>query len=294
MEILVEIGNNKQQKIIANEFKVIETILNRFKPPLNIEKVIVPFDFIKTVNQIQNISSFNSDRGQEQIVLAKTIELNNSCILVFSPNIYTKGWDNQMRMSLYLHELMHAINHRRIPKPITKSLSYNRLFMNLYILYDEYYANRESFEVIDRVYPNKSKIFDDFIQGNFKSFLQSLIDNKYYEKIKSEISLFRIHGNIDSFLKEVHDIFDAAAKNIMYVYSYIDHFDFAKSQENLINNSNFINKKTKCLIDFYRSKYLKDEFDLISGIDLMEDFLTNFGMRFEDREVGEYCYVLDI
>lgn len=294
MEILVEIGNNKQQKIIANEFKVIETILNRFKPPLNIEKVIVPLDFIKTVNQIQNISSFNSDRGQEQIVLAKTIELNNSCILVFSPNIYTKGWDNQMRMSLYLHELMHAINHRRIPKPITKSLSYNRLFMNLYILYDEYYANRESFEVIDRVYPNKSKIFDDFIQGNFKSFLQSLIDNKYYEKIKSEISLFRIHGNIDSFLKEVHDIFDAAAKNIMYVYSYIDHFDFAKSQENLINNSNFINKKTKCLIDFYRSKYLKNEFDLISGIDLMEDFLTNFGMRFEDRKDGEYCYVLDI
>jgi len=294
LEILVEIGNNKQQKIIASEFKVIETILNRFKPPLNIEKVIVPFDFIKTVNQIQNISSFNSDRGQEQIVLAKTIELNNSCILVFSPNIYTKGWDNQMRMSLYLHELMHAINHRRIPKPITKSLSYNRLFMNLYILYDEYYANRESFEVIDRVYPNKSKIFDDFIQGNFKSFLQSLIDNKYYEKIKSEISLFRIHGNIDLFLKEVHDIFDAAAKNIMYVYSYIDHFDFAKSQENLINNSNFINKKTKCLIDFYRSKYLKNEFDLISGIDLMEDFLTNFGMRFEDREVGEHCYVLDI
>jgi hypothetical protein len=294
LEILVEIGNNEQQKIIANEFKVIETILNRFKPPLNIEKVIVPCDFIKTVNQIQNISSFNSDRGQEQIVLAKTIELNNSCILVFSPNIYTKGWDNQMRMSLYLHELIHAVNHRRIPKPITKSLSYNRLFMNLYILYNEYYANRKSFEVIVRVYPNKSKIFDDFIQGNFKSFLQSLIDNKYYEKIKSEISLFRIHGNIDLFLKEVHDIFDAAAKNIMYVYSYIDHFDFAKNQENLINKSNFINKKTKCLIDFYRSKYLKDDFDLISGINLMEDFLTNFGMRFEDRESGEDCYVLDI
>jgi len=294
LEILVEIGNNKQQKIITNEFKVIETIVNIFKPPLNIEKIIVPFDFIKTINQIQNISSFNSDREQEQIVIAKTIELNNSCILVFSSTIYTKEWDIQMRMSIYLHELMHAINHRRIPKPITKSLSYNDLFTNLYILYDEYYANRKSFEIIDRICPNKSKIFDVFIQGNFKNFLQSLNDNKYYEKIKDEIDLFRIRGNIDLFLKKVPDIFDAAAKTIMYIYSYIDHFDFAKSQENLINKSNFINKKTKCLIDFYRSKYLKDEFDLISGVDLMEDFLTNFGMRFEDREVGVHCYVLDI
>lgn len=294
MEILIEIGNNKQQKIITNELKVIETLLNMFKPPLNIEKIIVPCDFIKAVNQIQKISSFNSDRGQEQIVMAKTIELDNSCILVFSPTIYTKEWDNQMRMSLYLHELIHAINYRRIPKPIAKSPSYNRLFANLYILYDEYYANRKSFKITDRVYPNKSKIFDDFIQGSFKSFLQSLIDNKYYEKIKSEINLFRIHGNIDLFLKETTDVFDAVAKTIAYTYSYIDHFEFAKSQENLINKSYFINKKTKCLINFYRSKYLKDEFDLISGIDLMEDFLTNFGMRFEDREAEEYCHVLDI
>jgi hypothetical protein len=294
LEILLEIGNNKQQKIITNELKVIERLLNIFEPPLNLEKIIVPCDFIKTVNQIQNITLFNSDRGQEQIVMAKTIELNNSCILIFSPIIYTKEWDNQMRMSLYLHELIHAINYRRIPKPITKSLSYNRLFSNLFILYDEYYANRKSFEIINRVYPNKSKIFDDFIQGNFKSFLQSLIDNKYYEKIQSEINLFRIHKNIDLFLKEVPDIFDAAAKAIVYVYSYIDYFVFAKSQENLIDKSNFINKKTKCLIDFYRLKYLKDEFDLISGVDLMQDFLTNFGMRFEDKEVGECCYVLDI
>lgn len=293
MEILVEIGTSEQQRFINGELKIIGKISNSFNPTL-IEKIIVPCDFSKTVNQIQNISSFKSDRGQEQNVIAKTIELNDSCVLIFSPILYTEGWDNQTRMSIYLHETMHVINHGTFPKSIAKSPSYNRLFANLYTLYDEYYANRKSFEMIDCYYPNKSKIFDDFIQGSFKSFLQSLIDNKYYEKIKSEINLFRIHGNIDLFLKEVHDIFDAAAKTIMYVYSYIDHFDFAKSQENLINNSNFINKKTKRLIDFYRSKYLKNEFDLISGIDLMEDFLTNFGMRFEDREVGEHCYVLDI
>ena len=294
MEILVEIGNDEQQKIIANELKLIEKLLDLFKPPLNIKKVIIPCDFNKTVNQIQNISSFNSDRGQEQIVCAKTIELENSCILVFSPIFHTKEWDIQKRMSLYLHELIHAVNHRRIPKPITKSPSYNRLFVNLYILYDEYYANRKSFKITDSIYSNKSKIFDDFLKKSFKSFLQSLINNKYYEKIQSEINLFRIHGNIDLYLKEVPDIFDAAAKAIVYTYSFIDHFDFAKSQENLINKSNFINKKTKCLIDFYRLKYSKDDFDLISGVDLMEDFLTNFGMKFEDRKDGEYCYVLDI
>lgn len=294
MEIIVEIGNNKQKIIITNELKLIEKLLDIFKPPLNVEKVIVPCDFDKTVNQIQNISSFNLDRGQEQIVIAKTIELYNSCILVFSPIIYTKEWDIQRRMSLFLHEFTHAVNHRRIPKSITKSPSYNRLFANLYILYDEYYANRKSFEMTDGIYPNKSKIFDDSLKENFKSMLLSLINNKYYEKIQSEINLFRIHRNIDLYLKEVPDIFDAAAKAIVYAYSFIDHFEFAKSQENLISKSNFINKKTKCLIDFYRLKYSKEDFDLISGVDLMENFLTNFGMKFEDRKVGEYCYVLDI
>lgn len=294
LDIFVEIGTLEQQRLIANELKKIETILNIFKPPLNLEKVIVPHDFIKAVNQIENINSFNSDRGQEQIVLAKTIELNGSCILIISSILYTEGWDNQMRMSLYIHELMHVINHIRIPKTITKSLSYNRLFSNLYILYDEYYVNRKSFEIIDSIYPEKSNVFDKFIQGNFKSFLQSLVDNKYYEKIQSEINQFRIHGSIDMFLKEVPDIFDAAAKAIIYSYSYIDFYDFAKNQENLINKSKFMNNKTKYLIDFYRSKYLKDDFDLISGVDLMDDFLTNFGMKFEDIEGGENCYVLDI
>jgi len=293
LEILVEIGTSEQQRSINGEFKIIGKISNSLNPAL-IEKIIVPCDFRKTVNQIQNISSFKSDRGQKQNVIAKTIELNDSCVLIFSPILYTEGWDNQTRMSIYLHETMHAINYRTFPKSIAKSPSYNRLFANLYTLYDEYYVNRRSFEIIDCGYPNKSKIFDDFIRGNFKSFLQSLNDNRYYEKIKSEINLFRIHRNKDLFLKEVSDIFDAAAKTIVYIYSYIDHFDFAKSQENLINKSNFINKKTKYLINFYRSKYLKDEFDLISGVDLMEDFLTNFGMKFEDRKVGEHCYVLDI
>lgn len=293
MEILVEIGTSEQQRSINGEFKIIGKISNSLNPTL-IEKIIVPCDFSKTVNQIQNISSFKSDRGQEQIVIAKTIELKNSCIFVFSPILYTGGWDNQTRMSIYLHETMHAINYRTFPKSIAKSPSYNRLFAHLYTLYDEYYANRKSFEIIDCVYPNKSKIFDDFIRGNFKSFLQSLNDDRHYEKIKSEINLFRIHGNKDLFLIKVPDIFDAAAKTIVYIYSYIDHFDFVKNQKNLINKSNFINKKTKSLIDFFRSKYLKDEIDLLSGINLMEDFLTNFGMRFEDRESGEDCCVLDI
>lgn len=293
MEILVEIGTSEQQRSINGEFKIIGKISNSLNPTL-IEKIIVPCDFSKTVNQIQNISSFKSDRGQEQIVIAKTIELKNSCIFVFSPILYTEGWDYQTRMSIYLHETMHAINYRTFPKSIAKSPSYNRLFAHLYTLYDEYYANRKSFEIIDCVYPNKSKIFDDFIRGNFKSFLQSLNDNRYYEKIKSEINLFRIHGNKDLFLIKVPDIFDAAAKTIVYIYSYIDHYDFVKNQKNLINKSNFINKKTKSLIDFFRSKYLKDEIDLLSGINLMEDFLTNFGMRFEDRESGEDCCVLDI
>lgn len=294
MEIIVEIGTMEQKQTIINELKIIEPLLDIFDPPLNLKKVIVPIDFIKTINQIQNTNSFHSDRGQEQIVAAKTIELSESCILVFSPTLYTEGYDNQIRMAIYLHELIHAINYRKIPQSIAKSFSYSRLFSNLYILYDEYYANRKSFEITDCIYPNKSKIFTKFIKGGFNGHLQSLINNGYYEKIKSEIRKFRIDGNIVLFLKEVTDIFDAAAKAIVYSYSYIDHFDFAKKQVCLIDKSNFINEKTKSLVDFYRKNYLEDNFDLISGVNLMENFLINFGMKFEDLEDGEYCHVIDI
>jgi hypothetical protein len=40
--------------------------------------------------------------------------------------------------------------------------------------------------------------------------------------------------------------------------------------------------------------YLEDYDDLTKGILLMEDFMTNFGMKFEDIPYEEYCHILDI
>ena len=47
-------------------------------------------------------------------------------------------------------------------------------------------------------------------------------------------------------------------------------------------------------MDYFKNKYEKKENDLSDGIELIRDYLINFGVRFEDRSEGGYIYVQDI
>jgi len=50
-------------------------------------------------------------------------------------------------------------------------------------------------------------------------------------------------------------------------------------------------------MDFFKEKYDKADgvdIDLCEGIGLAMDFMTNFGVRFEDQPQGLYCHVIDI
>jgi antitoxin component HigA of HigAB toxin-antitoxin module len=61
-----------------------------------------------------------------------------------------------------------------------------------------------------------------------------------------------------------------------------------------LSKSKFLNGKTLKLLAFLKTKYEKKSFDLKDGVDLVADFMENFGMRFEDRPQQPYCHVLDI
>jgi hypothetical protein len=294
LELIVEVGTAEQKELIKAELAVFEAGADYFQPPLNLSAVIVPADFDATVNHLQNTTSYTSIRVH--VALAKTIEIDDGLAIVLSPYLFTEDWDHQMRSIIYYHELIHVVNKRRFPQPITCSPTILQRFENLYLLFDEYDANRLAFELTDGLYPSKSDRFRAYIKAAFEGHLGSLLDDSIdFRNIKAEIAKFRL-GFIDvgQFLENIKEHFDHAAKDVVYAFSYIDHYPEFEERESDLLKSKFVNKKTIVLIDFFRSKYDETDPDLLDGLDFMGEFMTNFGMSFKDIPQGQYCHVLDI
>jgi hypothetical protein len=148
---------------------------------------------------------------------------------------------------------------------------------------------------MEKIAKPKTLLLKRFISSVFSSHIKSLLEDDYFAKISLQIISFRLHGNVRYFLDHVNPSFDEASKDIVYAYSFLDHFPRLKRVEPLlIKKSKMVNTKTIALIDFFRHKYHKDDPNLEDGVEIMEDYMTNFGMRFEDTPEGIYCDVLSL
>lgn len=294
MDILIEIGSEQQKEQIRKELEIVQSVYSSFDLQIPLQKIIIPEDFDATVNTLQNSKNYSSKR-EEHIAVAKNIIKSDGLFLIFSRELFTKSQDTLTRLQMYLHELLHAYNASRKPELKKGSLREYQYLLNLYILFDEYYVNRKSFEIIARLFPKTSFRYKRSNYYHLKGFIKAInSDNMYHKEVCTRISEFRFHGNIDKFLKSLNPLFDQVSKSIVYIYSYIDCSDKGAKFEPLILKSKFINEKTLKLIKLFRSKYGDNNFDLLDGTQLMEDFMKNFGMRFEDTSNGLYCHVLDI
>lgn len=294
MDILVEIGSEQQKEQIKKELGLIQSIYSSFNLPIPLKRIIIPEDFDATVNELQNSKDYFS-RRDEHIAVAKNIIKSEGIFLIFSKDLFTRSHDSFTRLQMYLHELLHAYNTHRKPELRKESLCEYQYLSNLYILFDEYCANRKSFEIIAEIFPKTSFRYKRSNYCHLKGFIKTINgDHVYHKNICSKISEFRSHGNIDTFLKNLNSLFDQIAKSIIYIYSYIDCTNKGSKFEPLILESKFMNEKTLKLIEFFRSKYENNNFDLFDGKLLIEDFMKNFGMKFEDTSNGLYCHVLDI
>lgn len=293
MEIIVETGTQQQKEEIREELSCIEQIAGVVSPPPPIKQLIVPADFDGKVNELQGTNDYKSRRGQ--VAVAKNIEIEDGISLVFSPYLYTKEYDYHIRLFIYIHELIHAFNRERFPKHKTESKSAMQNIINIYILFDEYDADRKTLKIIDENIPSKSILYKRSMYKDLKSHIRSLVDSPvYYQKIRRDIFNFRSHGNVTLFLENVHPYYDEVSKAIVHIYPFIDHLPKLKNLQSLLSKSQFINNTTLKLIDFFRAKHESTDPDLLDGLDLMDSFMANFGMKFEDRPEGLYCHVLDI
>lgn len=292
LEITVEIGTAEQQTQIQEELAFFQSLATAPNSPLNkISKVIVPSDFDAAVNTLQGTTTYASVR--DVLAVAKIVNIGEAIAIVLSPNLYTASHDNQTRCFFYLHELFHVSNKHKFPSVANTSPSDTIYLTNLYSLFDEYVADRLAYEVIDSMFQSKSSHWQGLIQYLSDGYASLINDAKYHDSIKTNAGRFRTHNNVDLFLTHTRPLFDSVAICIAHAFSLADHNSVAM-QVSELKRSPFVNEKTLALVSFFRTKYEESSFDVHGGIDLVRDFMTNFGFEFEDTRQGLYCHVLDI
>lgn len=294
MDIKVETGTEEQKLLIRKELEIVDKVSSKLEFCAPISQIIVPENFDAKINELSNNKNYRSKRT-EHLAIAKNVFVNGQIFLIFSKEIYTNYYDYITRLQLYIHELFHAINKTRFPELRKESLAAYQSLSNLYILFDEYYSNRKSFEIVGNILPNTTKHYKKFHRSMLFGFLRTVIDNSnLFNKLVEQISAFRKHGNIDLFLNNVNPYFDTISKSIIYSFSYIDNFPRFHRVIRFLDKSKFINEKTYSLIEFYREKYKTNNTELFDGIAIIERFMENFGMKFKDTPQGLYCYVIDV
>ena len=292
MEIIIEIGTKEQKKLIREELFIIEQLLDQIDLDLNITKLIIPSNFESKINQLLGITSYKAIR-RSQAAYARTLFLRDGISLVFSPFLYTIEFDYHIRLSFYLHEFFHAFNKVRFPQLLALQKAEDIYLTIIYALFDEYYALRKSFETLATL-NELSFIFKRCNYVYFKRHIDLIISREYFYELQYEIRKFRCHGNVDYFLNKTKILTDEISKALINIFSYLDSCRKLKRIEPFLSRSVFVNDATLNLIDYFREKYKNCEIDLTDGIPLIEMFICNFGIKFEDIPEGIYCNVLDI
>jgi hypothetical protein len=291
LEIIIEIGTPENQAQIRQELMLFSSVVSSSNNLLNISKVIVPADFDAKVNELQGTSDYKSNRGV--VALARNVNLGESVAIVLSPLLYTAYFDAQIRLYISLHEIKHVYNRKSFLEISADSGSRKIYLENLYTLFDEYIADRWALEVFDKVIPTKTVRWNEYIRDSALGFSSSINDRQFYIKIKTEIESFRHHSDIVLFQENIHQSFHNVAISLVHAFAIADYDSRIMSLADLMQ-SHFVNEKTLSLMGLFKIKYQEQIYDIHDDLNLIIDFMTNFGMKFEDTPQGIYCHVLDI
>ena len=287
MEIIIEYGDNVLQQKILRELSVVARIIERLTPALEIKKIIVPADYLEKIHAIQQIRYEPSSRGIKAV--AKMVELLDNYIMVVSPELYAGHYDIYQRFFVYLHEINHALNRELIQEIPSHSISEFIYYTNLNSLFDEYVANREALRVIEKVFEEDWEKISCTIERDLNAFICVLQDERFMEDLEEKLDQFKIHADVLKFLQNIRKDFSEISLSIVFIFSIMDHFPQSEHHKQAAQASEFVNEQTLALMDYFRQKYEQRDFDLRDGLHYMDDFMTNFGTRFDDAlPVGTY------
>ena len=297
LEIVVEIGTPEQKELVSQEFRTVIEAAQSLDPPLNLTRIIVAADFEDTVNKIEGTTSYNSEKASDSSkvdVIAKINKDGDGYAIILSLQLYSSLYDSQNRLCTIFHEFFHILNKRDFP-PLPKDSYIKWLyFYNIYNYYDEYVADRKAYRLCEYLFPEKSQIWLDWMQIESIGYVEVINNPFYYNFIRKEIDLFRRHADLKKFEEQTHAYFDVVSIIICHAFALFHQYP-EKINESDLHTSKFVNEKTFALMNFFKVKYESKSFDLSDGLDMIIDFMTNFGVKYEQRGEKEgYTYVLDI
>lgn len=296
MEIIIELSDENIQKQIKEELEYLLIIAESIEPPLSIHQILVPMDFEAKIRELTKEDNYKFQRGLENAqvtVAAKIIESKYGIIIVVSPFLYLPTFDTMIRCFILTHEFTHIMNKGRFQKVPKDSFSSENYLENLYTLFDEYVADRFSFHLTERLF-SPTDAWKLYNKNGVLSYIDPSSHPSYYKKIKTEIEKFRIHGDVNLHWKNVVEAMNVISISTVHGFaSYHQHpNEYADTK---IPITPFVNSKTLDLMKYFKIKYENHETDLSDGIEIMSNYLTNFGVKFEDRPGNQgYIYVLDI
>jgi len=297
MEIIVEVGDEGVRHQIEEELQVILAIAEAMDLPATISRILVPLDFQAKVRELTGDKDYKFQRGldgAQVTVAAKILEDQDGIVIVISPILYLQFYDTMIRAFVLTHEFTHIKNKSRFPQVPKGSFALENNLVNLYYLFDEYSADRLAFLVTERLFTPPSEAWKQVHDNEVLGYIDPVSHPKYYAQLKSEIAKFRIHADVSLHWKTVHETLSVVSISTVHGFaSYHQHPD--TYSDLVIPTTPFVNQRTLNLMEYFKSKFEKKETDLQDGIQVIDDYLTNFGIRFEDRpgNLG-WIEVLDI
>lgn len=299
MEIIVEIGNDEEKALIQKEMELflvaVEQIETKLNIDLRISQIIIPLDFDGKVNELQETTNYQAQKESGGAAMGKNVVIGDNVVIVLSPILYCVGeiFDTMVRYFLFFHELIHVVNRRVLPGVFDYQTSRDQYLSFLQKLYDEYSSDRLAFILLEQFFETPSVQWSNFVKDMAKNYLVTAEDQRYYNYIRNKIQSFRQHGRVDLFNEETEATIYMIAIATMHAFARYHH-DIENTELLNISATPFVNQKTYALANYLNGKFRIGKTDLSDGIDVIANYMTNFGIRFEDRPQGLYCHILDI
>lgn len=157
MKSVIEIEDENQRSQIEQELRMFEKVFASIHvfEDLILELIIVPQNFGEQVNKLRNTSDYKPARGTFT-AMATTVQTENKITIVLSQELFDQQYDIRVRIFVVIHELMHIWNKSRFSWPADEQNTRSYYLHQLYVLYDEYVADRMAFSITDGIRQLKS------------------------------------------------------------------------------------------------------------------------------------------